>query len=110
VTAPINRKMEWQSLLTQLARPVGLGLKRQDGGLHAIMHLQLLQDIRHVMLDRFFRQVQLQPDLFIARAGRDQGQNFTLTLVSFSKALCEDSVRDAEVISESRLAASVGVT
>ena len=66
-----TEKWSGNPLLTQLARPVGLGLKRQDGGLHAIMHLQLLQDIRHVMLDRFFRQVQLQPDLFIARAGRD---------------------------------------
>jgi hypothetical protein len=47
------------------------------------VYLQFLQDIRHVMFDRFFRQVQLQPDLFIARAGCNQRQYFMLALGQF---------------------------
>ncbi len=52
----------------------------QKRGFDAIPHLELLQNVGHVMLDRLFGQMQLVSNLLIALAGRHKLQNFTLAL------------------------------
>lgn len=42
-------------------------LPREEGCLDAVAHLELLQDIGHVVLDGFFLQIELAPDLLVAQ-------------------------------------------
>src|SRR5215208_7423586 len=53
---------------------------RQQRRLDAVAHLELLQDVRHVVLDGLLAEMQLHADFFIAIAGGDPLQDLPLPL------------------------------
>lgn len=70
----------------RLSRALSLAL-RQQCGLDPAAHLQLLQNIRHIVLDRLFRQEDPLPNLPIGQAEADQAKNLLLAVSQFLKRI-----------------------
>ena len=55
-------------------------LARQQSGLNAIPHLELLENVGHVVLDRLLLKVEFSADLLVAAALGDEAKYLLLAL------------------------------